>query len=96
MRRWVFAMAAGVGLSAAGAAAVPPGNLHEVLPGESLWSIAARTVGDATLWPALYRANRDQIVDPSVLYPGQKLTIPAIDPSERQAVRREAEALGTR
>ncbi len=96
MRSWSIVVAAALGLSAAGTAAAAPGNLYEVLPGESLWTIAARTVGDPTLWPALYRANRDQIKDPSVLYPGQKLTIPAIDPSERQAVRREAEALGTR
>jgi nucleoid-associated protein YgaU len=35
--------------------------------------------GDPTLWPLLYRANRDQIKDPSLLYPGQRLTIPDFD-----------------
>ena len=43
---------------------------HVVQPGESLWQIAAQTGGDPQLWPVLYRANRDQIKDPSRLYPG--------------------------
>lgn len=49
---------------------------HVVQPGESLWQIAARLGGDPQLWPVLYRANRDQIKDPSRLYPGQALLIP--------------------
>ena len=40
-----------------------------------------------------YRANRDQIVDPHVLHPGQRLAIPDVDPATRAAVRREAPAL---
>jgi len=63
---------------------------HEVRPGESLWKIAALTVGDGHLWPALYRANRDQIQNPSILYPGQLLEIPEIAPEERAAIRAEA------
>jgi len=90
VKRWVFAVIALLGSSAA---AAQSSKVHEVVAGESLWSIAGSTVGDPTLWPALYRANRDQIKAPSVLYPGQKLTIPVIEPSQRQAVRREAEAL---
>ena len=50
---------------------------HVVKPGETLWQIAGH-LGDPFLWPALYRANRDQIKDPSVLYPGQVLTIPEL------------------
>lgn len=49
---------------------------HVVQPGESLWQIAGRRGGDPQLWPVLYRANRDQIKDPSRLYPGQTLRIP--------------------
>ena len=49
---------------------------HVVQPGESLWQIAAQLGGDPQLWPVLYRANRDQIKDPSRLYPGQALLIP--------------------
>jgi len=51
-------------------------RVHVVQPGETLWQIAAEVAGDPHLWPRLYRANRDQIVDPSRLHPGQVLTIP--------------------
>jgi nucleoid-associated protein YgaU len=46
--------------------------------GETLPLIAAQpeVYGDATLWPLLYRANRDQIRDPRHLWPGQVLRIP--------------------
>lgn len=80
-------------------AAVPPARagdedrIHEVKPGETLWTIASASIGDATLWPALYRANRDQIKDPALLYPGQRLSIPAVEPSARPALRRLAETL---
>ena len=68
-------------------------RIHEVRPGETLWTIAAITVGDPTLWPALYLANRDQIKDPALVYPGQQLAVPEIDPEERGSLRREAETL---
>ena len=67
-------------------------RIHEVRPGETLWAIAETTVGDPTLWPALYLANRDQIKDPSVIYPGQELAIPELDPARREAARRQAQA----
>ena len=68
-------------------------GIHEVRPGETLWAIAKITVGDPTLWPALYLANRDQIKDPALVYPGQRLAIPEIDPKDRASLRREAESL---
>ena len=68
-------------------------QIHEVRPGETLWTIAEITVGDPTLWPALYLANRDQIKDPALVYPGQQLAVPEIDPKERGSLRREAETL---
>lgn len=62
-----------VALLAAPAAADP---IHVVQPGETLWQIAALLSGNPHRWPEIYRANRDQIKDPSTLYPGQKLSIP--------------------
>jgi nucleoid-associated protein YgaU len=64
-------------------------RVHVVQPGETLWHIAAQVAGDPHLWPRLYRANRDQIVDPSRLYPGQVLSIPDFqsDAPETEAVR---------
>jgi len=81
--------------AALGAAATAAGDarVHVVRPGESLWTIAAELIGDASLWPALYRANRDQIVDPHLLHPGQRLAIPQVDAAARDEVRREARAL---
>jgi nucleoid-associated protein YgaU len=74
-------------------AAAAPGAFHDVRDGDTLATIAAMTLGDPSLWPALYRANRDQIRDPARLYPGQRLEIPTLSPAEREAVRREAKAL---
>lgn len=88
MRRW----AAGVlALLVLPAAAASP-TLHEVQPGETLALIAGRTLGDSRLWPAIYAANRDRIKDPTRVYPGQQLAIPALSEGEREAARREADA----
>ena len=53
-------------------------STYTVRRGETLPQIAGRTeiYNDATLWPLIYRANRDQIRDPKQLWPGQVLTIP--------------------
>jgi nucleoid-associated protein YgaU len=75
------------------AVAATPSGFHDVRDGDTLATIAALTLGDPSLWPALYRANRDQIRDPKRLYPGQRLDIPTLSPEQRKAVRREAKAL---
>ncbi|NJD90877.1 MAG: LysM peptidoglycan-binding domain-containing protein [Geobacter sp.] len=51
---------------------------HTVKRGETLPQIAAQqeVYGDASLWPLIYKANRDQISNPAVLWPGQVLKIP--------------------
>lgn len=51
---------------------------YTVRRGEILPQIAARTeiYNDSSLWPLIYRANRDQIRDPKQLWPGQVLKIP--------------------
>ena len=51
---------------------------HTVKRGETLPQIAAQAdvYNDHTLWPLLYRANRDQISDPRQIWPGQALRIP--------------------
>ena len=51
---------------------------YTVRRGETLPQIAARTeiYNDYSLWPLIYRANRDQIRDPKQLWPGQVLKIP--------------------
>lgn len=51
---------------------------YTVRRGETLPQISARAeiYNDATLWPIIYRSNRDQISDPKRLWPGQVLAIP--------------------
>lgn len=51
---------------------------YTVRRGETLPQISARTeiYNDSTLWPIIYRSNRDQIRDPKRLWPGQVLVIP--------------------
>jgi nucleoid-associated protein YgaU len=75
-------------LLASASASAGAERVHVVQPGETLWHIAAQVAGDPHLWPRLYRANRDQIVDPSRLYPGQVLSIPDFqsDAPETEAV----------
>ncbi|MEA1973524.1 MAG: LysM peptidoglycan-binding domain-containing protein [Candidatus Cloacimonadota bacterium] len=59
---------------------IPRGLPHswKVYNGEFLWKIASypEVYGNGTLWPKIYRANKDQIKDPNLIYPNQKLTIP--------------------
>jgi len=68
----------------------------EVQPGENLATIAARAevYNDPMLWPLIYKANRDQIKDPTEIFLGQIFVIPrdkTID--EEEAARQEAREL---
>jgi nucleoid-associated protein YgaU len=47
-----------------------------VQPGNSLWRIARETYGGGILYTLIYRANRDRIADPDLIYPGQVFTLP--------------------
>lgn len=71
----------------AGAAEAPDGEAaqHIVEDGETLSSIAAQYFGNPHLWPALYRANRDQIKNPAQLYPGQSLLVPVVSSTRSEA-----------
>ena len=61
----------------AAALAVPDGPVNiTVQPGFTLWQIARERFGDGVLYVKVYDANRDQIRDPDLIYPGQVFTIP--------------------
>jgi len=50
----------------------------KVYRGESLWKIAAypEVYGKGSKWTLIYRANKDQIKDPNIIYPNQTFSIP--------------------
>lgn len=54
-------------------------NIYEVKEGDSLWRIAGyeNVYNDPEEWRKIYAANKDNIGDVALIYPGQKLVIPA-------------------
>jgi len=44
--------------------------------GDTLWAISRERYGDGILYVRVYEANRDDIRDPDLIYPGQVFTIP--------------------
>lgn len=53
------------------------GGFVVVQPGNSLWRIARRTLDSGFNYTVIYEANKDQIRDPDLIYPGQIFEIPA-------------------
>ena len=47
-----------------------------VQPGASLWRIARSNYGKGTRFTVIYQANKEQIRDPDLIYPGQIFTLP--------------------
>jgi nucleoid-associated protein YgaU len=48
-----------------------------VQPRQNLWRIARQAYGQGTHYTVIYAANREQIRDPNLIYPGQVFTLPA-------------------
>lgn len=53
------------------------GGRMVVQPGHNLWRLARRTYGSGARYTVIYQANRDQIRDPAMIYPGQAFALPA-------------------
>jgi hypothetical protein len=51
-----------------------------VQPGNSLWRLARRLYGQGVQYTVIYEANRDQIRNPDLIYPGQILQAPDEEP----------------
>ncbi len=49
-----------------------------VQPGENLWRMARAAYGDGLRYTVIVRANRGQIRDPALIYPGQAFTVPVL------------------
>lgn len=48
-----------------------------VQPGQNLWRIARAAYGRGVRYTVIYQANREQIRDPRLIYPGQVFAVPA-------------------
>ncbi len=55
----------------------PPPGRYVVERRDCLWTIAEKPgiYGDSFQWPLLFKANRDQIQDPDLIYPRQVLKV---------------------
>ena len=49
---------------------------YTVVSGDTLSAIAQQWYGDPNQWPRLFEANRNQISNPNLIFPGQVLRIP--------------------
>ncbi|MEM8631039.1 MAG: LysM peptidoglycan-binding domain-containing protein [Pseudomonadota bacterium] len=61
---------------AIGGAAGTQVSLVTVQPGFTLWGIANENYEDGLQYVRIYEANREQIRDPDLIYPGQVFTLP--------------------
>ena len=58
---------------------VPPAPQVEIVtvqPGFTLWGISKRSYGEGILYVRIFEANRDQIRNPDLIYPGQVFSVP--------------------
>ena len=58
--------------------------------GDNLWTISKRTYGKGTRYTTIYLANRDQIRDPDLIWPGQVFHMPK-EPLGEDEVKRQLE-----
>jgi hypothetical protein len=56
-------------------ATVAEGNIV-VQPGQSLWQMARHAYGSGIRYTVIYQANKSEISDPNLIYPGQSFAVP--------------------
>ena len=63
----------------------PTSITYEVVRGDCLWNIAKKPehYGNGFAWPNIYKANRDKIKNPDLIFPKQMLTIPQLTEEEK-------------
>jgi nucleoid-associated protein YgaU len=84
MRRIIFALLFSFSTAACAQGAAVPAPIelrpdaperHIVVPGDTLWGIAAKFLKDPYRWPALWKLNDAQLKSPHRIYPGQVLVL---------------------
>jgi len=68
------------------AATIGPGRVV-VQPGDCLWRIARVEYGQGVRYVVIYRANKDEIRNPNLIYPGQIFAIPPATAAQPTAAR---------
>ncbi|MDB5631497.1 MAG: peptidoglycan-binding protein, partial [Tardiphaga sp.] len=58
------------------AVVVPKIVTTTVSRGDSLWRLSRDTYGAGTRYAVIYKANREQIRNPNLIYPGQIFVLP--------------------
>jgi len=53
-------------------------RLH-VVRGDNLWNIARAHYGEGFRFTMIFDANKDQIRDPNLIYPGQVFSLPKVN-----------------
>jgi nucleoid-associated protein YgaU len=53
-------------------------QLH-VVRGDNLWNIARAHYGEGLRYTVIFNANKDQIRDPNLIYPGPVFSLPKLD-----------------
>jgi hypothetical protein len=58
---------------------------YKVVRGDHLWGIARKKehYGNGFAWPIIYKANRDQIKNPDLIYPDQVFKVPPLSEEEK-------------
>ena len=59
------------------AVVVPKITTTTVSRGDSLWRLSQLSYGAGTRYAVIYKANREQIRNPNLIYPGQVFVLPA-------------------
>ncbi|HNB29073.1 MAG TPA: LysM peptidoglycan-binding domain-containing protein, partial [Alphaproteobacteria bacterium] len=59
--------------------AAAPGGVGTIVvqPGNTLWRLARESYGAGVRYTVIYEANKEQITNPNLIYPGQVFSVPA-------------------
>jgi nucleoid-associated protein YgaU len=82
------AFAPAMAVATAGQSPAPPSadlvvdsvQTARVVPGHTLWALSRNYYGDPTRYPVIYEANKSQIHNPNLIYPGQVFVVPKFEP----------------